>query len=168
MTQQITATHIDPTANLEQIRLECQQLAKTRAKVSAGVAVIPVPFLDVAVDVAMLAKLLPEINRRFGVEDKLSQAERQDNIKDRIISIGGLVATRGMVNQAVQGFGSKFIGKQVSKYIPMGGQLVAATLGYVIFKKIAFDHIEECYKIAKQAQQAEIAKRTAVNIDPIA
>lgn len=148
------ATHIDANMNLEHIRLECQNLAKSRAKISAGVAVIPLPFLDVAIDVAMLSKLLPEITTRFGLTDvEHAQAQSQQNLKEKIIAVGGLVAARGVVNKTVQGFGGKFVGKQVSKYVPFGGQIVAATLGYMIFKKIAFDHIEECYKIAKQAQR---------------
>ncbi len=149
------ATHIDPSINLEAVRHDCQNLAKSRAKISAGVAIIPLPLLDVAIDVAMLSKLLPEISRRFGLsESEHIQAQNEQNLKEKIIAVGSLVAARGVVNKTVQGFGGKFIGKQVSKYVPFGGQLVAATLGYMIFKKIAFDHIEECYAIAKKAQQA--------------
>lgn len=152
------ATHIDPSLNLEQIRTQCQALAKSRAKISAGVAAIPLPFLDVAVDVAMLTKLLPEITERFGLKDEAqldtaTEEARKQSMKERIIAVGGLVATRGVVNKTVQGFGGRFIGKQISKYIPLGGSMVAATLGYMIFKKISFDHIEECYNIAKKAQR---------------
>ncbi|WP_049236406.1 hypothetical protein [Moraxella canis] len=159
---QPAATRIDPSLNLEQIRAECQAMVKSRAKISAGVAVIPLPFLDVAVDVAMLTKLLPEITARFGLKDKANldastEEARKQNIKDRIIAVGGLVAARGVVNKTVQGFGGRFIGKQVSKFIPLGGSMVAATLGYMIFKKIAFDHIEECYKIAKQSQRQSVS-----------
>ncbi|OOS03665.1 hypothetical protein SAMN02745664_11822 [Moraxella cuniculi DSM 21768] len=158
---QPVATNIDTTLNLEQIRAECQALAKSRAKISAGVAVIPLPFLDVAVDVAMLSKLLPEITARFGLKDEAQLAGnetlREQNLKDRIIAVGGLIAARGVVNKTVQGFGGRFIGKQVSKYIPLGGSMVAATLGYMIFKKISFDHIEECYAIAKKAQREALA-----------
>lgn len=149
------ARNFDPTLNLEQIRLECQALAKNRAKISAGVAIIPIPFLDVAIDVGMLSQLLPEITKKFGLEeiDSISNdATRKQLIQDRILTIGSLMATRGAVNQAVQGFGARIIGKQVAKYVPLGGQMVAATIGYLIFKKITFDHIEECYKIAKEAQ----------------
>ncbi|MFC0820700.1 hypothetical protein [Moraxella marmotae] len=160
---QPVATHIDPTLNLEQVRRQCQELVKSRAKISAGVAVIPLPFLDVAIDVAMLTNLLPEITARFGLKDDAepnhaNEQQRKQQIKDRIVAVGGLVATRSVVNKTVQGFGGRFIGKQVSKYIPMGGSIVAATLGYMIFKKIGFDHIEECYKIAKQAQRDGLAK----------
>lgn len=150
-----------PALDLEKIRLECKALVKSRAKISAGVAIIPIPFLDVVIDVGMLSKLLPQITKRFGLTDEqdpsnvgTSDAERRQNLLERATAIGGLVATRGLVNKTIQGFGGRIIGKQVSKYIPLGGQIVAATIGYMIFKKIADDHVEQCYKAAKQAQQA--------------
>lgn len=149
-----TAKTTDPNLNIEQVRLECKEMVKSRAKISAGVAIIPVPFLDVAIDVTMLSKLLPEISARFGLEDgNLSETERQQNLTDRIMAISGLVATRGVVNQTVKGFGTRIVGKQIAKYVPLGGQIVAGTLGYIIFKKIADDHIETCYKIAKDARK---------------
>ena len=58
---------IDPSLNLEQIREECLDLVKKRAYFSAGAAVIPVPFLDVVIDVGILSQLIPEINARFGL-----------------------------------------------------------------------------------------------------
>ena len=149
-----TAKTTDPTLNIEQVRLECKEMVKSRAKISAGVAIIPIPFLDVAIDVAMLSKLLPEISAKFGLKDEgLDELERQQNLTKKITTIAGLVATRSVVNQTVKGFGTRIIGKQVAKYIPLGGQLVAGTLGYIIFKKIADDHIENCYNIAKEARK---------------
>ena len=70
-----------------------------------------------------------------------------------------MIAARGVVNKTIQGFGGRFIGKQISKFIPLGGSMVAASLGYMIFKKIAFDHIEECYNIAKQSQRQETSSQ---------
>lgn len=154
-----TATYIDPTLDLQKIRLECQELVKSRAKISAGVATIPVPFLDVAVDGALLGKLLPEISERFGLIEKVSDAGQLGNkdarfeaFKNALISFGGLVATRGIVKKTFQGFTGKFISKQVTKYVPLGGQIVAGTMSYMIFKKIAFAHIDECYVLAKEIQ----------------
>lgn len=141
--------------NLDQIRRECQQLAKARAKISAGVAIIPVPFLDVLIDVGMLSQLLPEINARFGLEDKDSVQAREKKLTDKIMMVSSLIATRGLVNKTVRGFGTRIIGKQVAKYVPLGGQIVAGTIGYLIFKKITFEHIEECYKVAKTTQKAQ-------------
>lgn len=160
-----TATYVDPNLDLDKIRRECQALVKSRAKVSAGMATIPVPFLDVAVDATLLTKLLPEISERFGLIDNAKDAANIDSndsrfksFKDSILSFGGLVATRGLVKKTFQGFGGRIISKQVTKYVPLGGSVVAATMSYMIFKKIAFNHIDECYKLAKKLQQAPKAK----------
>ena len=108
----------------------------------------------------MLRKLLPQITERFGLEDKDTASAREKNIKEKVLRVGGLVATRGIVNKTVQGFGGRMIGKQVAKYVPLGGQIVAGTVGYMIFTRIAFDHIERCHKIAKEAQQQQNQQQT--------
>lgn len=58
---------IDPNLNLEQIREELFRTGQKRSYVSAGAAVVPVPFFDVVIDVGMLSFLIPEINARFGL-----------------------------------------------------------------------------------------------------
>lgn len=156
---------IDPSLDLEQVKQECLALVKNRAKYSAGVAVIPIPFFDVAVDAGMLTQLLPDISERFGlIEGRESAIDLESReihwkeLKDRTVDFAGLMATRGIVKKTIQGFGGRIAAKQVTKFIPLGGQLVAATMGYMIFKKIAVDHIEECYKLAKNIQQKQHGK----------
>ncbi|MDO5651385.1 MAG: hypothetical protein Q4G13_04520 [Moraxella sp.] len=158
-----TASYIDPNLNLDKVRLECQAMVKSYAKVSAGAAVIPMPFLDVAVDAAILTKFLPEISEKFGLIDSAKEAAtintkdaRFKSFADSAISFGGLVATRGIVKKTFQGFGGRVISKQVTKYIPLGGQIVAATMSYMIFKKIAYNHIDECYALAKEIQAKSV------------
>lgn len=156
---------IDPSLDLEQVKKECAALVKKRARVSAGVAVVPVPFFDVAVDAGMLTQLLPDISERFGlVEDRQGAIDLESRkvhwkeLKNRTVDFAGLMATRGIVKKTIQGFGGRIAAKQVTKFIPLGGQLVAATMGYTIFKKIANDHVEECYKLAKQIQTKQHGK----------
>lgn len=156
---------IDPNLNLEQVKKECLAMVKRRARVSAGVAIVPVPFFDVAVDASMLTMLLPEISERFGLLkdrqgaiDLESREVHWKELKNRTVDFAGLMATRGIVKKTVQGFGGRIAAKQVTKFIPLGGQLVAGTMGYMIFKKIATDHINECYNLAKDIQQKQHGK----------
>ena len=58
---------IDPELDLDKVKAQCQALVKKRAKYSAGAAVVPIPFLDVAIDAGLLTNLLPEISERFGL-----------------------------------------------------------------------------------------------------
>lgn len=156
---------IDPNLDLEQVKKECLAMVKRRARVSAGVAIVPVPFFDVAVDASMLTMLLPEISERFGLlkdrqgaVDLESREVHWKELKNRTIDFAGLMATRGIVKKTVQGFGGRIAAKQVTKFIPLGGQLVAGTMGYMIFKKIATDHINQCYNLAKDIQQKQHGK----------
>lgn len=153
---------IDPSLNLEQVRTDCLELVKKRAYVSAGAAVIPVPFLDVVIDVGILSQLIPEINARFGlspeqvsVYDPQTKQIHWQELRKRGIEFSGLVVTRTAVKKSLNNVAAKVITKQVTKFIPLGGQLVAASLGYFVMKKVAEAHVEESYKIAKGIQQKQ-------------
>ncbi len=153
---------ISPTLDLELIRRECVDLVKKRAWISAGAAVVPVPFLDVVIDTSVLSVLLPQINAKFGLEpeqiavyDPKTREVRWNALRKRGIQFAGLVTTRAVARKSLSGFAGKILTKQVTKFIPLGGQIVAATLGYQILKTIALAHVNDSYKLAKQMQQKQ-------------
>ena len=103
---------IDPSLNLEQIRDECLEQVKKRSYVSAGVAVIPVPFLDVVIDVGMLSLLIPEINARFGlapdqisVYDPATKKIHWNELRKRGFEFSGLVVARTAVKASLNRYG---------------------------------------------------------------
>ena len=155
---------IDPNLNLEQAREECLDLVKKRSYVSAGAAVIPVPFLDVVIDVGMLSFLIPEINARFGlapdqisVYDPATKKIHWNELRKRGFEYSGLVVARTAAKASLNNLAAKVITKQVTKFIPLGGSIIAASLGYIVMKKVAEAHVEECYKLAKSIQQKQNA-----------
>ena len=155
---------IDPNLNLEQAREECLDLVKKRSYVSAGAAVIPVPFLDVVIDVGMLSFLIPEINARFGlapdqisVYDPATKKIHWNELRKRGFEYSGLVVARTAAKASLNNLAAKVITKQVTKFIPLGGAIIAASLGYIVMKKVAEAHVEECYKLAKSIQQKQNA-----------
>ncbi len=156
---------IDPTLNLERIRVECLALVKKRAYVSAGAAVVPVPFLDVVIDIGILSQLLPEVNARFGlapeqisVYDTKTKQVQWRELRKRGFEFSGLVVARTAMKASLNNVAAKVITKQVVKFIPLGGQIVAASLGYIVMKKVAEAHVEESYKLAKSIQQKQQSK----------
>lgn len=151
----------NPDINLDEVKRECEELVKKEAKYSAVAAVVPVPLIDLVVDAGLLTKLLPEISAKFGLIDDSQKALNLDdkaNLKDKAVDLAGLVLTRSIAKKTFQGFGGRIIAKQVTKFIPFGGQLVAGTIGYLMFKKIADDHIQKCYNQAKALQKGQTAK----------
>lgn len=155
---------IDPNLNLEITRQECLEIVKKRAYISAGVAIIPVPFLDVVIDVGILSQLIPEINARFGlapeqisVFDPATKQVHWSELRKRGFEFSGLVVARTAMKTSLNNVAAKYLTKQVTKFIPLGGQAIAASLGYIVMKKVAEAHVEESYKLAKSIQQKQQA-----------
>ena len=153
---------IDPNLNLEIIRAECLELAKKRAYFSAGAAIIPVPFFDVVIDVGILSQLIPEINARFGlspeqisVYDPATKQIHWNELRKRGVEFSGLVVARTAVKKSINNVAAKYITKQITKFIPLGGQAIAAGLGYFVMKTVADPHVEDCYKLAKSIQRKQ-------------
>ncbi|MGA4852353.1 hypothetical protein [Acinetobacter haemolyticus] len=155
---------IDPNLNLEQIRQECLERTKKTAYYSAGAAIVPIPFFDVVVDLSMLTHIIPEINARFGlapehisVYDPKTKKIHWNELRKRGFEFSGLLVARTAMKKSFNGFFAKIATKQVTKFIPLGGQIVAASLGYFMMKKITELHIQDCYNLAKRIQQKSLA-----------
>ena len=153
---------IDPNLNLEIIRAECLELAKKRAYFSAGAAIIPVPFFDVVIDVGILSQLIPEINARFGlspeqisVYDPATKQIHWNELRKRGVEFSGLVVARTAVKKSINNVAAKYITREITKFIPLGGQAIAAGLGYFVMKTVADAHVEDCYKLAKNIQRKQ-------------
>ncbi len=151
---------IDPTLDLDAVRTECLELVKKRAYLSAGASAVPIPLLDVAFDAGLLSLLLPEISVKFGLaEEQMAVYDPETHdvdwkvVRTRGVAFAGLVASRGVIRMSIQGMGTRIISRQVIKFIPLGGTIVAASMGYFVFKKIATNHVDDCYKTAKGIQQ---------------
>lgn len=145
--------------DLGRIQRECQVLVRKRALISAGAAVVPVPLLDMVVDAGILIELIPEISRRFGLApehieamDEGSRGRVWHTIRTRGSQLRGIVVTRELVRRSFQSYAGRILSMQVAKFIPLGGQLVAAGLGYFVMRQIAYKHIEDCMAAARAAQ----------------
>jgi uncharacterized protein (DUF697 family) len=148
------------TEELNHIKQECEALMKKNCMFSAGAAIIPVPFLDMAIDAGILTQLLPQVSAKFGlsqarssVYDAKSKNINWPAVRSLGIDVASVVAKRRVIRGAMQNFGTRLLTKQVTKFVPFGGQLIAATIGYTAMKKIAQAHINECYNQALQASK---------------
>lgn len=136
---------------------ECRQIVSRKAMLSAGVSIIPIPGLDVAADVALLMKLIDEINQKFGLTERqieaLSPSKRAMAFK-AIQFVGssliGSAVTRELILQVLKRVGLRFTTKQVTKYIPLAGQAVSAALAYSAMRYVCNQHIDDCARVAAQ------------------
>jgi uncharacterized protein (DUF697 family) len=128
-----------------------------RAVFAAGVAMVPVPGLDWLTDVGVLMKLLPEINREFGLSpqqiERLSP-ERRVVVFKAIHSAGGLLVgkliTRELVLQTLRVVGIRLTTQQAAKFVPIAGQAVSAALTYTALRYVCEQHIRQCMSVCEQ------------------
>ena len=143
----------------EAIASQCRRLVTKRAMFAAGVALVPLPGLDWLTDIAVLVKVLPEINAAFG----LSPAQIERLAPDRKIVVykaisagGGLlvgrIVTRGLVMSTLQLVGVRLTTQQAAKFVPIAGQAVSAALTFSALKFVCEQHIRQCVAVCAQLQ----------------
>ncbi|MDH4060638.1 MAG: hypothetical protein OEU94_07480 [Aquincola sp.] len=148
------AAAVDP---VEAIARECRRLVTKRALLAAGVAMVPVPGIDWVTDVGVLVRVLPEINRAFGLTPE--QVERlspeRKVVVYKAVSAGagmlvGRIVTRELVIQLVKMVGVRLTTQQAAKYVPIAGQAVSAALTFSALKYVCEQHIRQCMSVARQ------------------
>ena len=136
-----------------------RKLLHKRALLAGAVSAVPIPGLDWAVDAAMLSKLIPEINREFGLTpqqlDTLNPKKREQ-VQQAVTLVGsvliGKLISKDLVIKAATTIGMRLTTKQLAKYVPFAGQIVAATVGYAAIRYLGEEHMKDCIRVAQQAQ----------------
>lgn len=143
---------------LEKIRASCKAMVRRRAATSGGMALIPIPGVDIAGDVGMLLQLIPAINRKFGLTPE--QIDELDTAHKVVIyallkkvgsDLVGRVVTKQLVVAALKKVGGRMAAKQVIKYVPLAGQAAAAALSVAAMMYIGNAHVDACCEIARGA-----------------
>lgn len=143
------------------VREQCRALVRKRAAVAAGVAVVPLPGVDVLSDLTNFAVLVEEINKSFGLSQ--AQIERL-NPELRVIAykaaaaVGGMlvgkIITRELVLKVLKKSGVKLAAKSVARFVPLAGQAASAAIGFALFTRMGYQHVEACVKVVEQVTAA--------------
>ena len=154
----VRAAEADALRQLDAIRAQCRALVTRRASLSAGAAIIPIPGLELGTDVAILLKLLPQINEKFGLTP--AQIDALDIDTKRIVLVlvsgvgSGLVGrliTKGLVIKVLQKIGVRLTAQGVVKYVPLLGQALSASISFGAMKMLGNKHVDDCYEVARRA-----------------
>jgi uncharacterized protein (DUF697 family) len=156
----VNALRSAPTApatrpDIEVLARECRKLVTRRALISAGVAAVPLPGVDVAIDVGVLVSMIERINAAFGLTpeqiDRL--APRRKAIAYRAaMALGGAlvgrVVTRELVLRILKSMGVRWSARQAARWVPVAGQIAAASLGFAMLKTFGDRHVADCARVA--------------------
>ncbi|HEX8605171.1 MAG TPA: hypothetical protein VF774_21175 [Pseudoduganella sp.] len=135
---------------------------RRRAALSAGMAAVPIPGIDIVSDIKLLTDLIDEINTAFGLTPE--QIERMQP-KFRVIayeaavSVGGMLVgkfiTRDLMLKLLAKSGRKLVARQASKIVPLAGQVASAAIGFFAFRQIGYQHVEACARVAAELLAAK-------------
>jgi uncharacterized protein (DUF697 family) len=142
---------------IEAVAERCRGLVRRRALLAAGVAAVPVPGIDWITDVAILVKLIPDINRAFGLTPEQVERLAPDRrlAVYKAISAGGSLlvgklVTRELIVQALKLVGVRLTTQQAAKYVPVAGQAISAALTYTSLKYVCEQHIRQCIEVSRR------------------
>ena len=147
----------DSPKEIEAVVRHCRRLVTKRALVAAGVAMVPIPGVDWITDVAVLMKLIPEINHAFGLTPEQVERLAPDRrlVVYKTISAGGgllvgRLVTRELIITLLKLVGVRLTTQQAAKYVPIAGQAVSAALTFSSLKFVCEQHIQQCAAVSKQ------------------
>ncbi|MCU5745630.1 DUF697 domain-containing protein [Staphylococcus sp. SQ8-PEA] len=130
-------------------------LIKKKSLLSSSMSVVPIPGLDFGVDIKLMRDIIEDLNKLYGLDHKQVNS-LGDDTKQRILSAA-----------AIQG--SQFVGKKVSnailkvvirdvakraaakqtKWFPVVGQAISASISFYFMKKLGEDHMQKCENVIK-------------------
>ena len=146
-------------AGIDLARARCHQMVRKRALVSAGVAAVPLPGVDILSDLTTFAVLVEEVNKEFGLSQKQIERlnpQRQVLIYKAAASVGsmlvGKMITRKLVLAVFQRAGVRIAARTVAKVVPIAGQVASAAIGFALFRKMGNQHVEACAEVARELE----------------
>jgi uncharacterized protein (DUF697 family) len=145
------------TREIDAVVHHCRRLVSRRALMAAGVAIVPIPGVDWVTDIAVLMRLIPEINAAFGLTPEQIERlapDRRIAVYKAISAGGGVLigklVTRELVVSALRIVGVRLTTQQAAKFVPIAGQAVSAALTYSSLRYVCELHIQQCVSISRQ------------------
>lgn len=158
---------------LLRIRDECYEMVNTSSFFSGAVAAVPIPGMDIATDVSILMKLLPKINKKFGLSAEQVEAldpQLKQMTLIAITKIGtsliGKYITREAVVKSVTTAGAKIAATSTAKtgfkFVPFLGPVLSGGISYAAMRIVGRAHVNDCYQVALEVLQQ---KQKFTNLD---
>lgn len=145
----------DNPKQIEDTRERCRRLVRRRAAISAGVSAVPIPGVDVVSDLSMFKKLVDDVNAAFGLTPaQIDRLQPNHKLIAYKVAVGvggtmvGKLVTKELLLQLFKRMGLRMATKSVTRFVPIAGQMASAAIGFAMFRKLGYEHVEACAKVA--------------------
>ena len=159
----------DPAAGeLALAARRAREEVKRRALLSAGAVLVPLPGLDVAVDVGVLVSMMNAVNRAFCLSpDQIERLGMEERVAvyEALSGVGAVMAGKTLAGGAgpsnaegksvtgvaaltiAKQLGSRWCAGKTARWVPIVGQGAAAALSYGLVKWLGEQHVRECLAV---------------------
>ncbi len=142
---------------IELVRERCRRLVRRRAAISAGVSAVPLPGIDVLSDLSLFKMLVDDVNKEFGLTpEQVDRLQPKHKLLAFEVAVGmggmmvGKYVTRELLTQVLKRTGMKYFAKSASRFVPIAGQIASAAIGFAVFRKLGYEHVEACARVAEE------------------
>lgn len=126
-------------------RQAAERLIRFHAGLAAANSLNPVPGLDVGVDAGILTALHHSITRLYGLPTEPAQSPVCFlSILQPITWRLGPTLTGKVVGALLRQIGLECIGRETTKWLPVVGTAISATIGYQIVSRYGEKLLQEC------------------------
>ncbi|UXU58932.1 DUF697 domain-containing protein [Staphylococcus agnetis] len=140
---------------IEKRRQYAESVIKKKALVSSGATVIPIPGFDVGVDMKLMKDIIEDVNKIYGLDHKQVN-KMTDDMKNRIKIAAGLQGSqligkkvsKGILRIVIRDVAKRTAAKQ-TRWFPLVGQAVSASISYYFMMKVGKEHIQKCENVVK-------------------
>ena len=141
---------------LDRVRRQCKRTVTSRSLAAAGVAVVPIPGIDLIADVGLLATMLPRISAAFEL-DHGSVQKLDPDVAQRVFAVAaglgnnviGRLVTRKLAIGLLRRVGLRVASGSVARLVPFVGSAIGASIGFGAMKLAGDAHVEDCYRTAR-------------------
>ena len=142
--------------DLAKRRERAEELVRKKALLSSSASVIPIPGLDFGVDLKLMKDIIEDINKIYGLDHK-EVNRMSDDVKERVLVAAsiqgsqfiGRTVSKGILKMVVKDVAKRTAAKQ-TRWFPVVGQAIAASISYYFMKKLGDEHIDKCEIVAKK------------------
>lgn len=157
-------------AELKAAVVRGRKLLNKRALMAAAAGAVPIPGLDWVVDAALLSRLIPEINKEFGLTPDQIQgldSRSREQVQKAVAVVGSALIGRLMTKEAAlaiaKALGVRLTVARAARFAPMVGQAIAAVAGYAAIRYFGEKHIQDCEKVLRLAAKKPAPVRGLVH-----
>jgi hypothetical protein len=152
---------------------EKRQAAKRLVRMYAGLAAVnslnPIPGLDVGIDAGILAALYHSITANYGLATEQAQTlskqvKRQGYVSPVLQSINERCCstlTRNALAAILTRLGGECIARETTKWFPVVGTVISATVGYRVAYRFGEKLLEDCESALRSTSGPEHRSKAA-------